>query len=141
MKHNIKLQNYYSSINNISDRLILPLNIDDESDTEYNEVSADDNNSDNEQSDIDLDTNYDNLEENQEQILGNMFTTEQCSIMKSMRFVEDMGCPDDAVEKILTWAGEAHLDGFKSNSYSKTRNENLKWMKKMVVNNDAFYPN
>ena len=66
LEHNIKLQNYYNSINIISDEFILPLNIDDESDTEYNEVGVDDNNSDNEQSDIDSDTNYDNFEENQE---------------------------------------------------------------------------
>ena len=59
--------------------------------------------------------------------------------MKLMKLVEDMGCPDDAIDKILTWVGEVHLDGFRFNPYSKTRKRNLKRMKKMVVNNDAFY--
>ena len=99
MKLNIKLQSCYNSINNISDEFISPLDIDDESDTEYDKFDADDDHSDNEPFYIDLDTNYNKLEENQDQILGIIFTTEQCSVIQLIKLVEDMGCPDDAIEK------------------------------------------
>ena len=60
----MKLQKYYNSINNISDEFILPLDIDDEFNTKYNEFDADDDHSNNESSDTDSDTNYNNLEKN-----------------------------------------------------------------------------
>ena len=31
--------------------------------------------------------------------MGNIFTTEQCSIMELMKLVEDIGCPYDAIKK------------------------------------------
>ena len=132
LKYNMRLQNYYNSINNISDEFILLLDIDDESDTEYNDYDVENDHSDNECFDIDLDTYYNNLEENKEQILGNIFTTEECSIMKLTKLVEYMGYPDDAIEKIVTWTREAHLGGFKFNLSSKTRERNVKWMKRWL---------
>ena len=51
-----------------------------------------------------------------------------------------MQCPDTAVTKIINWARTSMLAGFKFDPISKTRYGNLQWMKKMVVNNDAFYP-
>ena len=95
----MKLQNYYNSINNISNEFILPFDIDDASGTEY---EVEDEHSNNQCFDIDLNANYKNLKENEKQILGNIFTTEQCNIMRLMKLVEEMRCPDDAIEEKLT---------------------------------------
>ena len=48
--------------------------------------------------DISLFTSYDNLQENERQNLGSIFTIEQGNIMKLMKLVEDMGCLDDAIK-------------------------------------------
>ena len=50
-----------------------------------------------------------------------------------------MNCPDTAVTKIIDWAREAYMAGFEFKPASKTRYGNLQWMKKMIVNNNAFY--
>ena len=129
----MNLQNYYNSINNISDEFKLAFGKDDESGTKYNEYDVDDDHSDNQCFDIDLNKNYNNLDENEEQILVNIFIEEQYSIMKLMKLVEDMECPDGAIEKILTLEREAYLGGFKFNPSSKTRKRNMKWMKKWLL--------
>jgi len=58
-----------------------------------------------------------------------------------IKLLDDMECPDYALDKILNWAHESFLNGFEFNPTIKTRKGTLKWMKKMVVHNDAFYPN
>ena len=74
-----------------------------------------------------------------EQVLGNIFTRDQRYMIKLIKLLEDMNCSDTAVTKIIDWAREAYLDGFEFQPPSKTRHGNLQWMKKMVVNDRAFY--
>ena len=74
-----------------------------------------------------------------EQVLGNIFTRDQRCMIKLIKLLEDMNCSDTAVTKIIDWAREAYLDGFEFQPPSKTRHGNLQWMKKMVVNDRAFY--
>ena len=76
----------------------------------------------------------------QNSILGNIFTTEQQCMIKLIKLLEDMNCPDSAVTKIIDWARTSYMSGFDFNPTSKTRYGNIQWMKKMVVNNNAFYP-
>ena len=73
-------------------------------------------------------------------ILGNIYTTEQKYIIKLMKLLDDMNCPDYAFPAILSWAHDAYVDGFTFNPNAKTRKSNLNWMKQMVVHNDVFYP-
>ena len=75
-----------------------------------------------------------------EPILGNLYTTEQKSIIKLIKLLDDMDCPDYAFSSILSWAHNAYVEGFTFNPSFKSRKSNLHWMKKMVVHNDAFYP-
>ena len=42
-----------------------------------------------------------------EQILGNIYTRDQCCMIKLIKLLEDMNCPDTAVTKIIDWAREA----------------------------------
>ena len=57
-----------------------------------------------------------------------------------IKLLEDMNCPDTAVASIIDWARTSYNAGFKFNPKSKTRYGNIQWMKKMTVNNPAFYP-
>ena len=82
--------------------------------------------------------NDDQLLQN-DQILGKIFTRDQRCIINLIKLLEDMNCPDSAVEKIIDWARESYNAGFDFKPSSKTRHGNLQWMKKMVVNNNAFY--
>ena len=51
-----------------------------------------------------------------------------------------MQCACGEFTKIITWAREVFLNGYTFNIYLKTQRGNLKWMKKIIINNDAFYP-
>ena len=87
------------------------------------------------------DTTIDNgLDTKQNAILGNIFTTEQQCMIRLVKLLEDMNCPDDAVTRIIDWARTSYTSGFDFNPTSKTRYGNIQWMKKMIVNNAAFYP-
>ena len=57
-----------------------------------------------------------------------------------MKILEDMNCPDTALTKIIDWARAAYNEGFNFNPASKTRHGNIQWMKKMTINNSAFFP-
>ena len=112
----------------------------------YDNMSNDDNNymddtySINSQSTLSSNDTYldDNCLQN-EPILGNIFTCDQRCMIKLIKILEDMNCPDTAVTKIIDWAREAYLDGFEFKPPSKTRYGNLQWMKKTVVNDKSFY--
>ena len=73
-------------------------------------------------------------------ILGNLYTTEQKSIIKLIKLLDDMNCPDYAFSSIMSWAHNAYIEGFNFNPNCKNRKSNLRWIKQMVVHNDAFYP-
>ena len=73
-------------------------------------------------------------------VLGNIFTLEQQCMINLIKLLEDMNCPDFAVTKIIDWARTSYNAGFDFIPTSKTRYGNIQWMKKIAVNNSAFYP-
>ena len=80
------------------------------------------------------------VDNNTETNLGSIYTAEQKHIIKLIKLLDDMNCPDYAFESIITWAREAFLDNYAFNPSAKTRKGNLNWIRKMVVHNNAFYP-
>ena len=54
------------------------------------------------------------------EVLGNIFTIEQCCMINLIKLLEDMQCPDTAVTKIIDQARTLMLAGFKFDPISKT---------------------
>ena len=73
-------------------------------------------------------------------VLGNIFTLEQQCMINLIKLLEDMNCPEPTVTKIIDWARTSYNARFDFILTSKTRCGNIQWMKKMTVNNLAFYP-
>ena len=65
---------------------------------------------------LDLNSNLysiqDNLEIPKEKVLGNIQTNNQHNMIKLMKLVRVMNCPDYVMKGIIIWAREAFLDGF-----------------------------
>merc|ERR1711884_844973 len=60
-----------------------------------------------------------------EPILGNLYTTEQKSIIKLIKLLDDMDCPDYAFSSIMSWAHNTYVEGFTFNPNFKSRKSNL----------------
>ena len=73
-------------------------------------------------------------------VLGNIFTLEQQCMINLIKLLEDMNCPDFVVTKIIDWARTSYNARFDFITTSKTCYGNIQWMKKIAVNNSAFYP-
>ena len=87
-----------------------------------------------------LDQWFETENNDNELVLGNIYTLEQRCMINLMKILEDMNCPDTALTKIIDWARAAYNKSFDFNPASKTRHGNIQWMKKMTVNNSAFFP-
>ena len=140
-EYNYKLQNYYDSMNDISK--IFEQEINEELLFQFydEEYDASDTDSENSVLDIDMETNLEDVFNFDVSNLNQIFTTNQICVIKLLKLLEDMQCPDTAMEKILTWARECFLKKFDFNPPSKTRRGNLKWMKKWFLTKMLIFPN
>ena len=75
-------------------------------DFDYNKSDTDFENS---VLDIDMDTNFEDVLNIDISNLKKIFTINQICVIKLLKLLEDMQCPDTAMEKILTWARECFL--------------------------------
>ena len=71
-----------------------------------------------------VDTTFSNIDSNldedefkvpKEQVLGSIFKTEQCKIIRLMHLLEDIRCLDDALKNIILWTEEAFVNRFEFN--------------------------
>ena len=140
----INMQNHneqYNIMNFISEDMQFLLD-----NTDYNEEEINSNDSTYSEGSSTLSSEDDNLEywlemeNDNEFVLGDIYTLEQRCMVNLLKILEDMNCPDTAVTKIIKWAKTSYDAGFDFNPASKTRHGNLQWMKKMTVNNSAFFP-
>ena len=128
-------------MNHISNDFQEHVNDNDLFESYYENDIYEDDNSINSIFDIDMDCNNNKIEPQYKNILPKfVLTNDHICIIKLMKLVEDMQYPDDAIYKILIWAREAFLKRYQFNPEYKTRNGNLKCMKKTVARNEKFYP-
>ena len=65
----------------------------------------------NEYSDTDSNVDEAELQDAKQQILGCIFTSEQCTIIKVIKRLENMKCPDDEFTNIIIWAWKEIQNG------------------------------
>jgi hypothetical protein len=67
-------------------------------------------------------------------------SSEQCAMVKLLKILEDMNCPDYALGSILDWALEAYMDGFTFAPTVKSRDGVLAGLYKYVHNATLLLP-
>jgi hypothetical protein len=76
--------------------------------------------------------------EAQREIISNC--VENRCISDLIKKLEDAGSPDYLVCTVLTWARDAHDEGYDFHPRALGRNENINWMYKMLPNSEAYRP-
>lgn len=67
-------------------------------------------------------------------------TTQQAAIVKLMKLLDDMNCPDHAFTKMLEWAVETQKDNVTFDSALQKREANIRWMRLMLHNANCMLP-
>ena len=62
-------------------------------------------------------------------------------MIKLVKLIGDIECPDDSVNKVISWAYQVYKDGSNFPPHASTHKSNNVWMRKIIVNNDNLYPN
>ena len=67
-------------------------------------------------------------------------TTQQAAVVKLMKLLDDMNCPDHAFPKMLEWAVELQKDNVSFTSVLQKREANIRWMRLMLHNANCMLP-
>ena len=67
-------------------------------------------------------------------------TSQQRSMVKLMKLLDDMNCPDYALHKILEWALDNERNQVSFQSAVLNRDSNVSWMRKMLHNANCLLP-
>ena len=67
-------------------------------------------------------------------------TTQQAAVVKLMKLLDDMNCPDHAFTKMLEWAVETQKENVSFASALQKREANIRWMRLMLHNANCMLP-
>ena len=69
-----------------------------------------------------------------------IFSMKQSSIVKLMKLLDDMNCPDYALSSILNWVADVQDNNHNFESTPRNRAANIQWMRKMLENANQLLP-
>ena len=67
-------------------------------------------------------------------------TTQQAAVVKLMKLLDDMNCPDHAFTKMLEWVVEMQKENVSFASALQKREANIRWMRLMLHNANCMLP-